>query len=230
MITWSGLDVRHLEGDIAWLKVAGISTIINRRTIIHAGFYAVNPVQCVAKLRECGGVICGLAAADILMGNWYPIDSMLLLFPAGKVAPFAKYMMQNEGYRCCADACDESTTVLVNISSTFTLSLRESDTKDALLPAEEFTSTCECLFVGPTWYRLAYPDTFESRTAYQLESDTLGPPSDNIRAQWEMRGFRWSEINNCERRRGGYRGLSRTFDTAANVHFPIDALPLPIIM
>jgi hypothetical protein len=76
------------------------------------------------------------------MGNWYPISSMLLLFPTGWLASFAKYMMQEEGYQCCVEACDDTTMVLVRDSPRFTLSLRELETEDAVLPAEQFTSTC----------------------------------------------------------------------------------------
>jgi hypothetical protein len=232
MITWSGVDVHDLEKEVSWLTAAGISTIMNRRIIIHAGLYAVNPVECVRKLRECEGVICSVAAADILMGNWYPISSMLLLFPTGRLASFAKYMMQEEGYQCCVEACDDTTTVLVRDSPRFTLSLRESETEDAVLPAEQFTSTCDCIFVGPTWYGFAYPEVFVLRAAFQMESDTLDPPSDEVKAQWKMRGFKLFDIDGyyCQRRRGGDQKVSRTFDTAANIRFPIDGLPLPTIM
>lgn len=230
MVTWSGLDVYDLEEEVSWLTVAGISTIMNRRIIIHAGLYAANPVECVAKLRECKGVICGLSAADILMGNLYPTTSMLLLFPAGRMASFAEHMIQKEGYQCRVDACDEKTMVLVRNSPGFEVSLWESDTECALLPAEQFTNTSECVFVGPGWCSLAYPDIFASRVAFQLKSNTLGPPSDEIKRQWKMRGFKWLGEAGFERRRGGFKGMSRAFDTTANVRFPTDALPLPIIM
>jgi hypothetical protein len=65
-----------------------------------------------------------------------------------------------------------------------------------------------------------------------MESDTLDPPSDEVKAQWKMRGFKLFDIDGyyCQRRQGGDQKVSRTFDTAANIRFHIDGLPLPTIM
>jgi hypothetical protein len=99
MTTWSGRDVEFLEKEVRWLTGAGISTILNRRIFSHAELYAGDRTGFVDNLRACSGVICGLAAADILMGNWNPVSAMVLLFPAGKMQEFAQYLLRREGYR-----------------------------------------------------------------------------------------------------------------------------------
>jgi hypothetical protein len=79
------------------------------------------------------------------------------------------------------------------------------------------------MFVGPFWYRLAYPDLFRLRLCLKMESEIHPPSTMDERDEWEARGFRWLENENFERRWGGYKGVSRDLDPNANVEFPIDS-------
>jgi hypothetical protein len=226
MSTWAGRDVYQLELETGWLTWAGVSTIINRRILTHAEMYASNPRDLVSNLRRASGVICGLGDADILMGNWNPLKSLQLLFPAGKADAFIEFLREKEGYQIHRQSCSESgrrKTVLISDALEFRIRITESESPDALLPAEDFTNTCSCVFVGPFWYRLAYPDLFRLRLCLEMESEVRPSPTGDERDEWEARGFRWLENDNFERRRGGYKGLSRDLDPNANVEFPIDS-------
>jgi hypothetical protein len=110
----------------------------------HAEMYASNPWDFVSNLQRASGVICGLGGADILMGNWNPLKSLQLLFPAGKADAFIEFLQEKEGYQIHCQSCSESgcwKMVLISDALEFRVRITESESPDVLLPAEDFTNT-----------------------------------------------------------------------------------------
>jgi hypothetical protein len=215
--TWSNYDINMLLH--SHISSPVLSTILNRRILGHLEVFCGHPVATVNELWARSGVICGLSAADILMGNFNARTSIDILFPRGETRGFIEYLERTEGYEV-AELRATGITALKHRSMDLHIWVYESGSSDPLDPADQFPATCSCIFVGPGWYRIWYYGLFVERHMVRIRSEAFLPFSQEMMDEWAYRQFTEIEIDGFRRWERGDQPFVGYFDRRANVRLP----------